>query len=98
MSRVLFYLFQYFQHPYSSKHKKKGSVKQLIEKLPVVSFLLTLVQLITPMFRNNKNLLIIALIAVVNALGYGIVIPILYSYSKHFGFSDFENGLLFSIF
>lgn len=50
------------------------------------------------MFKNNKNLLIISFIAVVNALGYGIVIPILYSYSKHFGFSDFENGLLFSIF
>lgn len=49
------------------------------------------------MFKD-KNLLIIALIAVVNALGYGIVIPILYSYSKHFGLSDFQNGLLFSIF
>lgn len=47
---------------------------------------------------GNKNLLIIALIAIVNALGYGIVIPILYSYSKHFGLSDFQNGLLFSLF
>src|SRR5438094_689892 len=47
---------------------------------------------------KNRNLLIIALIAIVNALGYGIVIPILYSYSKHFGLSDFQNGLLFSIF
>jgi len=50
------------------------------------------------MLKENRNLLIIALIAVVNALGYGIVIPILYSYSKHFGLSDFQNGLLFSIF
>lgn len=50
------------------------------------------------MFKKNKNLLIIALIAVVNALGYGIIIPILYSYSHRFGLSDFENGLLFSIF
>ncbi len=50
------------------------------------------------MFKDNKNLIIIALIAVVNALGYGIVIPILYSYSKHFGLSDFQNGLLFSVF
>ncbi len=50
------------------------------------------------MFKNNKNLLIIALIAVVNALGYGIIIPILYSYSHKFGLSDFQNGLLFSIF
>lgn len=47
---------------------------------------------------KNRNLFIIALIAVVNALGYGIVIPILYSYSKHFGLSDFQNGLLFSLF
>lgn len=47
---------------------------------------------------KNKNLLIIALIAVVNALGYGIIIPILYSYSVKFGLSDFQNGLLFSLF
>lgn len=46
----------------------------------------------------NKNLLIIALIAVVNALGYGIIIPILYSYSQKYGLSDFQNGLLFSSF
>lgn len=50
------------------------------------------------MFGKNKNLLIIALIALVNMLGYGIVIPILYSYSKHFGLSDFQNGLLFASF
>lgn len=50
------------------------------------------------MFKNNKNLFIIALIVVVNALGYGIIIPILYSYSQRFGLSDFQNGLLFSIF
>ncbi len=46
----------------------------------------------------KKNLWIIALIAVVNALGYGIIIPIIYSYSRKFGLSDFENGLLFSVF
>lgn len=50
------------------------------------------------MFKNNKNLLIIALIAVVNALGYGIIIPILYPYSQQFGLTDFQNGLLFAIF
>src|SRR3990167_3512694 len=47
---------------------------------------------------GNKNILIIALIAVVNSLGYGIIIPILYSYSQRFGLSDFQNGLLFSVF
>ncbi len=41
---------------------------------------------------------VVAIIAVVNALGYGIIIPVLYSYAKQFGLSDFENGLLFSIF
>lgn len=46
----------------------------------------------------NKNFISVALIAVVNALGYGIIIPILYAYSKRFGLSDFENGLLFSTF
>lgn len=50
------------------------------------------------MFKNNRNLLIIALIAVVNALGYGIIIPILYSYSRKFGLSDLQNGLLFALF
>ncbi len=50
------------------------------------------------MFKNNKNLLIIALIALVNMMGYGIVIPILYSYSRKFGLSDFQNGLLFASF
>lgn len=47
---------------------------------------------------QNRTILIIALIAVVNALGYGIIIPILYSYSRKFGLSDFQNGLLFSTF
>lgn len=50
------------------------------------------------MFKENRNLFIIALIAVVNALGYGIVIPILYTYSRKFGLSDFQNGLLFATF
>jgi MFS family permease len=50
------------------------------------------------MFKNNRNLVIIAIIAVVNALGYGIIIPILYTYSQRFGLTDFQNGLLFSVF
>lgn len=50
------------------------------------------------MFKNNRNLLVIAVIAMVNALGYGIIIPILYSYSQKFGLTDFQNGLLFSVF
>lgn len=47
---------------------------------------------------KNRNLLIISLIALVNMLGYGIIIPLMYSYSKKYGLSDFENGLLFAIY
>lgn len=47
---------------------------------------------------QNRNLLIISFIILVNMLGYGIIIPILYSYSKKFGLSDFQNGLLFAMF
>lgn len=50
------------------------------------------------MFHKNRNLLIISLIILVNMLGYGIIIPILYGYSKRFGLSDFQNGLLFAIY
>lgn len=50
------------------------------------------------MFKANRNLLIIAIIVVVNALGYAIIIPILYPYSVKFGLSDFQNGLLFALF
>lgn len=49
-------------------------------------------------FGKNKNLLVIAVVAIVNALGYGIVFPIIYSYSIRFGLSDFGNGLLFAVF
>ncbi len=47
---------------------------------------------------ENKNLAIIGVIAIVNALGYGIIIPILYSYSMRFGLTDFQNGTLFALF
>ncbi len=50
------------------------------------------------MQKTNRTILIIALIALVNMLGYGIIIPILYSFSKKYGLSDFENGLLFALF
>lgn len=50
------------------------------------------------MLKQNRNTFIVALIAMVNMLGYGIIIPILYAYSKKFGLSDFDNGLLFAVF
>lgn len=48
------------------------------------------------MLKTNRNIMIIALVALVNMLGYGIIVPILYAYSRKFGLSDFENGLLFA--
>jgi MFS family permease len=50
------------------------------------------------MFKSNRNLMIIALIALVNMLGYGIIIPILFGYSKKYGLTDFQNGLLFALY
>lgn len=46
----------------------------------------------------NRNLFVIAVIAVVNALGYGIIIPILYAYTQRYGLTDFQNGFLFATF
>lgn len=48
------------------------------------------------MGNQSRNIWIISLIAMVNMLGYGIIIPVLYSYSKKFGLTDFQNGLLFA--
>jgi MFS family permease len=47
---------------------------------------------------NKKTLIIVSLIAVVNALGYGIIIPLIYAYGRKFGLSDFQNGLLIATF
>lgn len=58
----------------------------------------TLQSLLLYYMVKNKNVLIVALIALVNMLGYGIIIPLLYSYSKKFGLSDFQNGLLFALY
>lgn len=49
-------------------------------------------------FKGNRNLAIIALIALVNAIGYGIIIPIQYYYGQRYGLTDFQQGLLFSLF
>jgi len=50
------------------------------------------------MFKQNRSLIVIVVVAVVNALGYGIIIPIMYTYSQKYGLSDFESGMLFSLF
>lgn len=47
---------------------------------------------------NKKLFFTLALITVVDALGYGIIIPIIYSYSQKYGLSDFQNGILFALY
>jgi multidrug resistance protein len=50
------------------------------------------------MLGYTRNQLLIGLICIVNALGYGITIPITYTYALKYGLSTFENGLLFAVF
>lgn len=46
----------------------------------------------------GRTFWITALIALVNALSFTILIPILYLYGKQFGLTDFQTSLLFSIY
>lgn len=50
------------------------------------------------MAKKNKTFTIVAIISIVNALGYGIIIPLIYPFSQKFGLTDFQNGMLFSLF
>lgn len=50
------------------------------------------------MTQQNKGLLAVSIITIVSTLGYGIVIPIWYSYAVKYGLNDFQNGLLFAVF
>ncbi len=45
---------------------------------------------------NNRSLWVISLVAIVNALGYGIIIPLQYSYVHRFGIDAFWLGILFA--
>ncbi len=47
---------------------------------------------------KQRSLYIIALVAIVNALGYGIIIPLQYSYVARFGINALWVGLLFASF
>ncbi len=48
--------------------------------------------------EKKRSLFVIAIVSVVNALGYGIIIPIQYSYVAHFGVNAFWLGVLFASF
>ncbi|WP_158534850.1 MFS transporter [Mucilaginibacter hurinus] len=47
---------------------------------------------------SKKNLWILAVIAVINSMGFGIVVPLLYSYGKRFGLTGETLGLLTAAF
>ncbi len=47
---------------------------------------------------NKKTLFVISTVGVVNALGYGIIIPLQYAYVARFGLDPFWFGLLFAAF
>src|ERR1700733_2473494 len=44
--------------------------------------------------KANKNLWILAMVCVINSLGFGIIVPVLYSYGKTFGLTAPTLGLL----
>ncbi len=48
------------------------------------------------MITYNKRLVVVSLITLIGSLGYGIVLPILFSYSQKYGLSYIELGILFS--
>lgn len=43
---------------------------------------------------NNKNLWILVLIMIINALGFGIIVPLIYPFTKQFGINAHTIGLL----
>ncbi|GAB3930256.1 tetracycline resistance MFS efflux pump [Mucilaginibacter myungsuensis] len=48
--------------------------------------------------KADKNLWILVLICVINSLGFGIIMPLLYSYGKKFGVNEQTIGLLTAAF
>lgn len=44
----------------------------------------------------NRTFWIIALISLINSLSFTILIPVIYSYGRQFGLTDFQTSLLFS--
>lgn len=44
--------------------------------------------------RGNKNLWVLVLICVINSLGFGLIVPLIYQYGKEFGLTKQTLGLL----
>src|ERR1700712_998522 len=48
--------------------------------------------------KINKTLWVLVFISVINSMGFGIIIPLLYSYGKQFGVTQHTIGLLTAAF
>lgn len=48
--------------------------------------------------QNNKNLWVLMFIMVINALGFGIIVPLIYPFTKQFGITSHTLGLLIASF
>jgi MFS family permease len=48
--------------------------------------------------KTNKNLWILVLVCVINSLGFGIIVPVLYTYGKTFGLTGITLGVLMASF
>ena len=46
----------------------------------------------------NKNVLIAAMVSLINGLSFAVIIPILYSYAVEYGLNDFGAGMLLTTF
>lgn len=51
-----------------------------------------------PNSKIQRTIYILCLVMLVNALSYGLIIPLLYPYAQKFGMSPFMVGLMFSIY
>lgn len=50
--------------------------------------------LIILLMKKNKNLWVLVFICVINSLGFGIIVPLIYPYGKQFGITEQTLGLL----
>lgn len=48
--------------------------------------------------KKNKNLWILAFICIINSLGFGIIVPLIYPYGKQFGITEQTLGVLTAAF
>jgi len=50
--------------------------------------------MVTRLMGSDKNLWILVLVCIINSLGFGIIVPVLYTYGKLFGLTGITLGVL----